>query len=413
MLTLSPDPATTPVWVALQTRWRRRGSQLWRAAFVLALGLALWGAAGFALFSRYDWPAPRLLWWACGDPALGLAAMALTYHRRRYPFAAALITALISVVSATAFGASILCLASAATHRRLVQIAALVATQMLVTPLSALVYPDPQFSTRQVLANALFAGLFSAVVGAVGYATGSRRELLASLVDRAETAEREQEARELSARNAERARIAREMHDVLAHRISLVAMHASVLTYRDSLSGDELRTIGSTIEENAREALGELRDVLGVLRDPQALVAESEESPEAPDRPQPELADLPDLVAEANAAGQVVTLTDGVAPGVPVTTGRTVYRAAQEAITNARKHAPGSAVRVEVSGDPEAGLTLRVHNGSGRAVARRLPGSGLGLVGLAERVALAGGTLEHGPLPGGGYDLAMWLPWRR
>ena len=153
------------------------------------------------------------------------------------------------------------------------------------------------------------------------------------------TAEREQAARLDQARANERSRIAREMHDVLAHRISLVAMHAGAMTYRSDLSRDELLSSARVVQENAHQALTDLRDVLGVLRETTDPAA----PPAIPAAPQPVLADLPRLVAEAEAAGTPVQLVSGGLDlaGVPELVGRTAYRIIQEGLTNARKHASG------------------------------------------------------------------------
>jgi signal transduction histidine kinase len=170
------------------------------------------------------------------------------------------------------------------------------------------------------------------------------------------------------------------------------------------------------IRENAHQALQDLREVIGVLRAPVGEL------------PQPTLADVAQLVAESGRAGMRVALRDETSGAVPDLAGRTAYRVVQEALTNARKHAPGAEVLVHLAGSPGNGLTVEVRNqrvpgpdpdpapgpgpaddpGPGPA---NDPGAGQGLVGLAERVALASGRLEHGPTPEGGWRLAAWLPW--
>lgn len=108
-----------------------------------------------------------------------------------------------------------------------------------------------------------------------------------------------------------------------------------------------------------------------------------------------------------------VTLDNRVADPAeaPAATGRTVYRIAQEALTNARKHAPGAPVTVTVTGGPGDGLTIEVRNPAPTEPFERVPGSGQGLIGLTERATLAGGGLEHGPGPDGGFGVRAWLPW--
>ncbi len=194
--------------------------------------------------------------------------------------------------------------------------------------------------------------IISAMV-AWGMYIGSRRELLWTLRHRAERAEAEQELRVGQARATERARIAREMHDVLAHRISQISMHAGALAFRTDL-GRRRRCARAprVIQEKAHEALTDLRGVLGVLRDDQ--------TGELLNRPQPTYADLPRLVEEARESGLNIDFADGIdqAQPVPDVVGRTIYRIVQEGITNARKHAPGALLTIEVGGSPDDGIDL-------------------------------------------------------
>ena len=154
------------------------------------------------------------------------------------------------------------------------------------------------------------------------------------------------------------------------------------------------------IRENAHQALQDLREVIGVLRAPVGEL------------PQPTLADVQQLVAESGRAGMLVSLRDDTSGPVPDLTGRTAYRVVQEALTNARKHAPGAEVRVHLAGAPGTGLTIEVGNDAPAAGPDPAtdPGARQGLAGLAERVALASGRLEHGPTAGGGWCLSAWLP---
>jgi signal transduction histidine kinase len=140
----------------------------------------------------------------------------------------------------------------------------------------------------------------------------------------------------------------------------------------------------------------DLREVVGVLRAPEGEL------------PQPTIADIATLVTESGNAGMDVTHTDAVAGPVPDRLGRTAYRVVQEALTNARRHAPGAAVRVRVSGEVGDGLFVEIVN-TDVQVPRE--STGHGLVGLAERVALAGGRLDHGRTSNGGWRVAAWLPW--
>ncbi|MFI5838113.1 sensor histidine kinase [Catenuloplanes sp. NPDC051500] len=242
--------------------------------------------------------------------------------------------------------------------------------------------------------------LLDLVLISTGLLLRSHRLLVRSLEERARQAEEGQRLRVEEARHLERERLAREMHDVLAHRISLLAVHAGALEVRRGASEEEARAAG-VIRECAHDALEDLREVIGVLRT----------SPDAdPDRPQPGLADLPALVEESRRAGARVDLDVGLADEDPGRAGRHAYRIVQEGLTNARKHAPGARVRVTVAGGPGDGLTVEVTNPS--AVAGGLPGAGAGLIGLGERVGLVGGRIAHGWTESGEFRLRAWLPWR-
>ena len=244
--------------------------------------------------------------------------------------------------------------------------------------------------------------IFTAAILAWGMYIGSRRELIWTLRNRAERAEAEQELRVSQARSNERARIAREMHDVLAHRISQVSMHAGALTFRDDLTAQEMRASAGVIQQQAHEALTDLRGVLGVLRD--------ETTGELSSAPQPTYADLVQLVAEATQSGARVELEDLVSDrSVPDAVGRTVYRIVQEGITNARKHAPGALLTVRISGSPDDGIDLLLRNPIGFGPTRT-PGAGLGLVGLTERAELRGGRLSA-RRDGSTFVLHGWIPW--
>ncbi|MGJ3508880.1 sensor histidine kinase [Enemella sp. A6] len=243
---------------------------------------------------------------------------------------------------------------------------------------------------------------FSALLTAWGLYIGARRDLVDSLRGRAETAEREQELQVLAGQAAERNRIAREMHDVIAHRMSLVSMHSGALAHRDDLTPEQTREIARTIQENAHQSLTELRSVLGSLRE--------DSGPQlAPAKPQPTLADVPALVDDARAAGDRVEFTYQVDGDLPAQAGRHAYRIVQEALTNARKHARHAKVSLDVTGDPERGLTIVARNPLGRS--GPVPGAGVGLLGLRERAQMVGGTLTHRIDDEGRFELRAWLPW--
>jgi signal transduction histidine kinase len=236
----------------------------------------------------------------------------------------------------------------------------------------------------------------------------ARRQLLHTLRERALRAEAEQRLHEDRTRMAERTRIAREMHDVLAHRISLLALHAGALEVQPDLPAAKVRETAELLRSTARQALEELRGVIGVLRD------EPGQLPVAPP-PQPTLSDLARLVAETRRAGARIDFEMQVqhAEAAPAALGRDAYRIVQEALTNIGKHASGTATRVRVTGAPDHGLRVSIRNRMPIRVSAgpALPGSGAGLLGLQERVALAGGTLVHGPDGSGDFVVEAELQW--
>lgn len=351
-------------------------------------------------------PAAPAAWHAVGVIVLGLAACLGLWFRRRWPLALALLTAAASAVSPVAGGAAIVALFSLAVHRPWQQ-ALLGAFAMVVTAItSLLIYPPGE----SIWVNSLLVLVF--VVATVGWGmyVRARRELLHSLRERARVAEADRDARLAQAREQERTRIAREMHDVLAHRISLVAMSAGALEYRPDATPEEVTKAAAVVRENAHLALEELREVVVVLREP------SEDLETMSEPPQPTVQDLESLVADSRDSGTVIELTVDVdrLDEIPDLIGRTAYRVVQEGLTNVRKHAPRNAAEVSLVGGPGAGLTITVINdlpGTEKVPGAPIPGTGTGLTGLSERVDLSGGRLEQGPRTDGSFRLEVWLPW--
>lgn len=368
--------------------------QAWRLLAAAAFGVFAW------LFVAGQLPVGATSpWLLVGDPLVALSCLLMAAWRRRYPLPVAIAVVIVSTASVMASGAALLVVASLATRRRWVETALVALACAGTGVLTGGLYPHRDGADPLWLSIAL-PTLVVGIAVAIGVAVGARREELRSLRERAESAEREQAARAAEARIVERHRIAREMHDVLAHRISLVAMQAGVLGHRTDLPAEEMAMLARGVADGSHQALEELRDVLGVLR----------ANPAGPEPPQPSLADLPALVADAAALNLDVTLTDSTTQAPPEVVARTAYRIVQEGLTNAGKHASGARVRVTVEGAAGDGLRVTVRD-SGATVASRPPASGFGLLGLAERVALAGGTLEHHRRPDGGFVLAARLPW--
>ncbi|MXG88369.1 histidine kinase [Nocardioides flavescens] len=337
------------------------------------------------------------------DVTVGLLAYVLAFGwRRRHPLPIAVVVSLLAAVSGIAAGPSVLVAVSVATRRRWREIVVVgcvgfAAAQLLVTWQPSANDADPWWLLLGLNAFGTLA------IIAWGLYIGSRRELIWTLRNRAERAESEQALRVAQARTNERARIAREMHDVLAHRISQISMHAGALAFREDLDAASMRESAGVVQAKAHEALTDLRGVLGVLRDGDGELTTA---------PQPTYADLEALVAEARGSGLAVDYDDRVerdgAETVPDAAGRTVYRIVQEGMTNARKHAPGSRLAIELTGSPEEGLDVVMRNPLG--FGSRTPGAGLGLVGLAERAELRGGRLAT-RVEGDTFVLHGWIPW--
>ena len=249
-------------------------------------------------------------------------------------------------------------------------------------------------------ASVLMVGVLRTAVGPLLalYFT-ARHEVLQGLRDRAERAEQQRHLLAEQARAEERARLAGEMHDVVTHRVSLMVLQAGALsiTAKDEATrqaAEELRAAGC-------QALDELRDLVGILR----TEPDSDQAPSTPE--------LPALIAESTAVGTPAELVEDGDPGLasPVV-GRTAYRIVREALTNARKHAPGAPVLVQI-GYRESQVTVVVSNGPAtRSAGRELSatGSGFGLTSLRQRIELIHGTLRAGPTPDGGFRLEVVLP---
>ncbi len=232
----------------------------------------------------------------------------------------------------------------------------------------------------------------------------ARHELLQGLRDRAERAERERYLLAEQARADERARLAGEMHDVVTHRISLMVLQAGALgiTTTDEATrqaAEELRAAGC-------QALDELRDLVGILR----------RQPEDDADQTPSVAGLPALIDESNAVGTPAELIEeGDRSLASPVVGRTAYRVVREGLTNARKHAPGSRVRVQISyGESEVRVAVANTPAAGRLATTGSglagTGSGLGLDNLRQRIELTRGALVAGPTPDGGFRLEARLP---
>lgn len=372
-----------------------RWSHTWRITAAVVIG-----GLGWSQFAPWQWKHDPL--WFFTDIGLGLVSIGLVFWRRKFPVKIAVITAMMGGVSSASGGAATLALVSLATRRRWREIVPVSAISLAAS--LWLNYWDPTSKGSWIVANTTIASVIGVTVG-WGLYIGSRRELLATLRERADRAEFDQSLRAEQARTAERSRIAREMHDVLAHRISMVSMHAGALSYRTDLTPEEIRSAAEVIQENSHQALTELREVLGVLRDGPGDAV--------PELPLPSARNVADLISESRDAGMNVDFAeDADLEGLSEAIGRTLYRVVQEGLTNARKHAPDTLVTVTISGSPGNGVTASIRNPLRIGDLRvDTPDSGLGLIGLAERSGLSGGNLSHHISPGHVFVLNAWLPW--
>lgn len=356
----------------------------------------------------------RVGMYGAGPLVGGLGALAL-WWRRRFPVPVAAATLGLGLMSSSVTVSAMVALFTVAALCSVRTTAWVASAAALPVPLTMLLHEAPGTGVS-VMGILLIAWTLVALAVGWGLFVRSRRMLVASLTERARRAEEEAARRELEAQLRAREGIAREMHDVLAHRLSLLSVHAGALEFNKSAEPADVERAAGVIRDNAHQALQDLRMVIGVLRTPGTGPGGAEGTAEgAAEAPQPVLADLGRLARESRAAGMRLRLDVGVGdPGaVPELTGRTVYRIVQESLTNARKHAPGAAVRVEVNGEPGSGIDIIVRNPAperGAPARPAIPGSGQGLIGLAERTSLAGGQLRHGRT-GGDFLVQAWLPW--
>src|SRR3954451_21193044 len=272
------------------------------------------------------------------DVVCGLLACASLWWGRRWPFAVGVACGLLGTFSASATFAAVFALFSLAVYRP-VRPALLVAVLWFPTGLVYAVY-----SGRTDAVSVLLLSLALVVAATTtGMYVRARHQLLLTMRERALRAEADQRLYADRARMAERTRIAREMHDVLAHRISLVALHAGALEVRPDLPVERVRETAELLRSTACQALEELSSVIGVLR---------EGGEPAPAAPQPTLSDIPRLVDDSRRAGAKIQLQMRVerADAAPSGLGRDAYRVVQEALTNIGKHAGGTAGRVELTG---------------------------------------------------------------
>ncbi|WNM29325.1 sensor histidine kinase [Streptomyces sp. Li-HN-5-11] len=275
--------------------------------------------------------------------------------------------------------------------------------------LAQLRWPQPHTSAAGQIALAVFQTVPFALAWVLGDSMRTRRAYFAQLEERAARLEKEREAQAKVAVAAERARIARELHDVVAHNVSVMVVQADGAAYVLDAAPDQAKKALETISSTGRQALAEMRRLLGVLR-----TGEHQEVGEYV--PQPDVEQIEELVEQCRGSGLPVDFkVEGTPRPLPSGVELTAYRIVQEALTNTRKHGGpnvGASVRLVYFDD---GLGLLVED-DGKGAPHELyeeggaDGRGHGLIGMRERVGMVGGTLDAGPRPGGGFRISALLP---
>ncbi len=353
-----------------------------RRAVDIGVAVLVWAYPSLIVL---DEPGRRLTWVGLAALLVAPAAAAALVWRRSHPvpvFGVALVGSLL-VQLAAPYGifpvAALVALGSLAAHRPPpVSLTGLLA----VSGVTATALPS------QPDGDILFAMAMAVVVWALGEVFRNRRKAI------------EQEARR--AVGEEQARIARELHDVIAHSMSVIVVQAAAADDVFDARPDQARVALRSIEAAGREALADLRRVLAAVRPDPA------EDPEAP-QPRPGLGRLGELAEPLRAAGLEVTLSrEGSVAGLPPVVDLSAYRIVQEALTNTLRHAGAGRAEVTVRSGPDA-IELEVVD-DGRGGAGGTGGAGRGIVGMRERAAMVGGTLDAGPLPTGGFRVHARLP---
>ncbi|MEU4180135.1 sensor histidine kinase [Streptomyces sp. NPDC026589] len=268
---------------------------------------------------------------------------------------------------------------------------------------------EPGGSWAQVVFVTIIMTVPFVLAWVLGDSLRTRRAYFDQLEERAARLEREREAQSKVAVAAERARIARELHDVVAHNVSVMVVQADGAAYVMDAAPDQAKQALETISSTGRQALAEMRRLLGVLR--------TGDAPESGEYvPQPDVEQIEDLVAQVRQTGLVVDFkVEGTPRPLPSGVELTAYRVVQEALTNTRKHGgpdAGASVRLVYFDD---GLGLLIED-DGRGAAHELyedggaDGAGHGMIGMRERIGMVGGTLDAGPRPGGGFRISALLP---
>ena len=388
-------------------QWLRDRPQVWDA--LLALGL---GAVSLIGLLTID---PEMTSESNRDVdligvALAVATWTAVAFRRRRPEAITwTVTALIipywvlDYVDSGVTIAMLLMIYTLAAHvdrPRSLQVGLIVGLALVTIMVVGVVVDDEDLPAVAVVANTII----FATAWTIGDSVRNRGAYLAEVEARAERAEREQLAAAEHAVQEERVRIARELHDVVAHSVSVMVVQAGAGRRVLDRNPEQAAEALAVVESTGRNALEELRRLLGVLRHEEGVPTIE---------PQPTAADLTALVEQWRDAGMDVDLDgDDEPPELPAGISLTVYRIVQEALTNVMKHAGPARAHVSVRYDDEVHIEV-TDDGRGSRPHDDVPSSGQGLIGMRERVELFGGTLAIGPRPGGGYRVRATIPLSR
>ncbi|MFI7016219.1 sensor histidine kinase [Streptomyces sp. NPDC050164] len=413
--------------------WARRRSAVFDVSLAVVSALEC-GAEGFPFAKDAGIP-------VAAGVVFGLLAGSVLLVRRRWPIAVVLVSIAITPAEmGFLMGVvGLYTLAAAELPRRI--IASLAGMSLVGTLIVTFVKTRQDVSRGDLDIGDWFVP-FAAITMSLGFTAppvllglyvGARRRLMESLRERADSLERElqllaerAEERAEWARNEERTRIAREMHDVVAHRVSLMVVHAAALQAVARKDPEKAVRNAALVGDMGRQALTELREMLGVLRSgggerreraasvPLAAVgvAAAAAASRAADDEGPCLAEIEELVGQSAAAGMVVDLSvEGDARSYPQQVEQTAYRVVQEALTNVHKHAAGAKTYVRLA-HRVSEIAMQVENEPPEAAASsaRLPSGGNGLVGMKERVAALGGVFVSGPTDAGGFRVSAVIP---
>ena len=369
----------------------------WDSALVASLSIAI---------IAYMWTAETTTGRKVAGTIVALGIAALMLWRRRYPVAASVGIATLAglfefigreagVILIAAYLVAFYSVGAFTELRR-----AVIGFGLTYAATVAALFADP--NVRDVWENAVFVAVVATSAWIGGVLVRLNRSRSAKLAELARQLEHERDERARLAVAAERGRIARELHDVVAHGVSLIVVQAGA--GRHALTDDPQRAQAAfaAIEGAARQALAEMRLMLGLLRD-------GSESASA--APLPGLDDVDGLVNDVRHAGVDVDIrTEGEPRELPTGVDLAAFRVLQEALTNVRRHAPGAHASVAVRYTPAAIEIDVVDDGGSPDPARALPAGGHGLIGMRERVHLYGGQLEAGPHPGGGFAVKASIP---